>query len=317
MAKVFEIEILSMKTAKNVSDLLSLLPNILYPIMKDKLTLLADGGSTKIDWVLLRNAAECMRFSTPGVNPSLLQLDDVISLLDKYIKEVQIDYAAIDEICFYGAGCRGKAAVVMHQAFTTLFVNAEVHVHTDLLAAARALCGDACGLVCILGTGSNSCLYDGNEIVRNVSPLGYILGDEGSGAVLGKRLAADVFKEQLPEDLCENFKQECCSDIDTLVQHVYREPFANRYLASFTKFLSNNIQRTEIQELVVSEFESFFVRNIRVYQRRELPVNFVGSIAWFFRAQLEKAAQNTGFRIGCVLRSPMEGLLRYHGAEVQ
>lgn len=317
MNRAFEIEILSMKRAKNVSDLLSLLPNILNQIMKDKLTLLADGGSTKIDWVLLKNDAESMRFSTPGVNPSLLQLEDVISLLDKYIKDVQIDFPSVDEICFYGAGCRGKAAVLMHQAFTTLFVNAEVHVHTDLLAAARALCGDACGLVCILGTGSNSCMYDGKEIVRNVSPLGYILGDEGSGAVLGKRLAADVFKEQFPDDLCEKFKQECCSDIDTLVQHVYREPFANRYLAGFTKYLSNNIQRAEIQELVVEEFERFFVRNISVYQRRELPVNFVGSIAWFFRAQLEEAAQNTGFRIGCVLRSPMEGLLRYHGAEAQ
>lgn len=283
--------------------------------MKNKNILVADGGSTKTDWTLLRNGQEVLRFLSPGINPSLLQPNNVIELLDKCLTSELKDYTTLGEIHFYGAGCRGKAAQIMHEAFTTLFPETEVNVHTDLLAAARALCGDESGLVCILGTGSNSCLYDGNEIVHNVSPLGYILGDEGSGAVLGKRLAGDVFKEQLPENLCEKFKREVCPDIDTLVQRVYREPLPNRYLANFTKFLAKHIHHTDIQNLIIDEFERFFKRNIRVYKRPDLPVNFVGSIAWFFKSQLEEAACNSGFRIGCVLRSPMEGLLRYHGGK--
>lgn len=285
--------------------------------MKNGITLLADGGSTKIDWVWMENGEKALQFFTPGVNPSLLQSKDVKTLLDNYLSAELKSVACPDEIHFYGAGCRGEAAAVMKEAFESLFPEAEVCVYTDLLAAARALCGDEAGLVCILGTGSNSCLYDGGEIIQNVSPLGYILGDEGSGAVLGKRLAGDVFKEQLPKDLSEKFKKEVCADVSTLVQHVYREPAANRYLASFTKFLSENIQRSEIQELITEEFERFFQRNIRVYQRPDWPVNFVGSIAWFFKAQLEVAARNTGFRVGRVLRSPMDGLLRYHGAGPQ
>ena len=283
--------------------------------MKNKNTLVADGGSTKIDWTLLRNGQEVLRFLSPGINPSLLQPNNVIELLDKCLTSELKDYTTLDEIHFYGAGCRGKAAQIMHEAFTTLFPTTKVNVHTDLLAAARALCGDESGLVCILGTGSNSCLYDGKDIVHNVSPLGYILGDEGSGAVLGKRLAGDVFKQQLPETICEKFRREVCPDIDTLVQRVYREPAPNRYLATFTKFLGKYIQYAEIQKFIVEEFVRFFERNVCVYKRPELPVNFVGSIAWFFKSQLEEAACNSGFRIGCVLRSPMEGLLRYHGGK--
>ena len=283
--------------------------------MKNKNTLVADGGSTKIDWTLLRNGQEVLRFLSPGINPSLLQPNNVIELLDKCLTSELKDYTTLDEIHFYGAGCRGKAAQIMHEAFTTLFPETEVNVHTDLLAAARALCGDESGLVCILGTGSNSCLYDGNEIVHNVSPLGYILGDEGSGAVLGKRLAGDVFKEQLPENLCEKFKREVCPDIDTLVQRVYRDPAPNRYLATFTEFLGKYIQYAEIQKFIVEEFVRFFERNVCVYKRPDLAVNFVGSIAWFFKSQLEEAACHSGFRIGNVLRSPMEGLLRYHGGK--
>ncbi len=281
--------------------------------MKNKYTLVADGGSTKIDWALLKDGQEALRFSSPGINPSLLQQGDVISLLNNCLTSKLNTCLHVDEICFYGAGCRGKSAQIMHDAFVSLCPTAKVRVHTDLLAAARALCGDLSGLVCILGTGSNSCLYDGSEIVQNVSPLGYILGDEGSGAVLGKRLAGDVFKQQLPESICEKFRQEVCPDIDTLVQRVYREPAPNRYLATFTEFLGKHIQCAEIQKLIVEEFGRFFERNVRVYKRPDLPVNFVGSIAWFFRSQLEKAASNSGFRIGNVLRSPMEGLLRYHG----
>ena len=285
--------------------------------MKNKYTLVADGGSTKIDWALLKDGQEALRFSSPGINPALLQQSEVMGLLNKCLTFELNSFPTVDEIYFYGAGCRGKSAQIMHDAFVSLYPTTKVNVHTDLLAAARALCGDESGLVCILGTGSNSCLYDGKDIVHNVSPLGYILGDEGSGAVLGKRLAGDVFKEQLPENLCEKFKREVCPDIDTLVQRVYREPFPNRYLANFTKFLAKHIHHTDIQNLIIDEFERFFKRNIRVYKRPDLPVNFVGSIAWFFKSQLEEAACNSGFRIGCVLRSPMEGLLRYHGGPSQ
>ena len=188
-----------------------------------------------------------------------------------------------------------------------------IEVHSDLLASARALCGNEPGIACILGTGSNSCYYDGKEIVDNVSPLGYILGDEGSGAVLGKLLVGDVLKKQLPEPLCEKFLKEYDLDRLEIIRRVYREPFANRFLASLSPFLAKNIEEPAVHRLVLNAFKAFFVRNNTNYKNyKSLKVNFVGSIAMYYRSVLEEAAASVDCTIGTIIKSPMEGLILYH-----
>ena len=204
----------------------------------------------------------------------------------------------------------------MANAIRTNFPTAKtVEVHTDLLAAARALCGRTPGIACIMGTGSNSCYYDGTEIRDNVSPLGFILGDEGSGAVLGKILIGDILKNQLPADLCRKFLTQYELDRLTIIRRVYKEPQGNRFLASVTPFLLENIDRREIHDLVLNSFKSFFIRNIAQYKGyRELSVNFIGSIAHYYRPVLEEAAAACGCRVGTIIKSPMEGLIKFHTA---
>ena len=166
-----------------------------------------------------------------------------------------------------------------------------------------------------MGTGSNSCYYDGEKICDNVSPLGYILGDEGSGAVLGKLLIGDVLKNQLPKDLCEKFLQQYELDRMTIIRRVYKEPQGNRFLASITPFLIQNIDRPEIHALVLNSFKAFFVRNIQQYKNySELSVNFIGSIAYYYREVLEEAAAQCGCTVGTIIKSPMEGLIKFHTA---
>ena len=192
----------------------------------------------------------------------------------------------------------------------------KVEVASDLLAAARAVCGREPGIACIMGTGSNSCYYDGEKVVMNVSPLGYILGDEGSGAVLGKLLVGDVLKKQLPEYLCEKFMREYNLDYTTIITSVYRKPAANRFLAQFAPFLEHNIEEPAIHAIVLRSFTDFFTRNVASYPGyKELPCNFVGSIAFCERKVLQEAADALGITIGTVIKDPMEGLVKYHSAD--
>ncbi len=189
----------------------------------------------------------------------------------------------------------------------------KIEVDTDLLAAARALCQREPGIACIMGTGSNSCYYDGEKVVDNVSPLGYILGDEGSGAVLGKLLVGDVLKKQLPEHLCEKFLKEYNLDRTTIIERVYRKPAANRFLAQFAPFIERNINEPSIHALVLRSFTDFFVRNVANYPHyKELPCNFVGSIALLQKDVLIEAASKLGITIGNIIQAPMEGLIKYH-----
>ncbi|MDE6073623.1 MAG: ATPase, partial [Muribaculaceae bacterium] len=228
----------------------------------------------------------------------------------------QIDAVKIDEIHYYGAGCLGDEVCGNVRRALAKNINAEViEVDTDLLAAARALCGRKPGIACIMGTGSNSCYYDGEKIVDNVSPLGFILGDEGSGAVLGKLLVGDVLKNQIPQDLSEKFLKQYDLDRMKIIRRVYKEPQANRFLASLTPFLIENIEEPAIHRLVLNSFKSFFVRNISNYdQYRTMPINFVGSIAYYYRDVLTEAADSLDCTIGTIIKSPMEGLIQYHSA---
>ncbi|MCM1033065.1 MAG: ATPase [Odoribacter sp.] len=278
--------------------------------------LIADCGSTKIDWCLLNNGKVEKQVFTLGMNAVMLTEEEMRQRIATELTPELAGYP-VEEVYFYGAGCIspevcGNVAGAIRANFPAA---STVEVHTDLLAAARALCGRNPGIACIMGTGSNSCYYDGTEIRDNVSPLGYILGDEGSGAVLGKILLGDVLKNQLPADLCEKFLKQFDLDRLTIIRRVYKEPQGNRFLASVTPFLIQNIDRKEIHDLVFNSFKAFFVRNIAQYKGyRELSVNFIGSIAHYYRPVLEEAAAACGCTVGNIIKSPMEGLIKFHTA---
>lgn len=276
--------------------------------------LIADCGSTKIDWCVIDGSKLVKQVFTTGMNALMLTEEEMQQrIADELMPEIK--GLEITEIFYYGAGCISEE-VCGHVA-NALRANIpdakRVEVATDLLAAARALCGNRPGIACIMGTGSNSCYYDGEVIADNVSPLGYILGDEGSGAVLGRLLVGDVLKKQLPESLCAKFLKQYELDRLEIIRRVYKEPGANRFLASLTPFLIQNIEEPAIHRLVLNAFKSFFTRNIANYPSyKELPVNFVGSIAYYYKDVLAEAAASVGCRIGTILKSPMEGLISFH-----
>ena len=273
-------------------------------------TLLADAGSTKTDWLLRDNQGDALRFHTDGMNPSLLTDDEIRHILATQLLP-QIEGLLIEQVDFYGAGCRGEAAERMKNLLGEVDGARNIAVESDMLGAARMLCGNNSGIVCILGTGANSCLYDGQQISRQTPALGFILGDEGSGAVLGRRLIGDIFKGQLPEDLCKDFLLDYPLTMDELIRRVYRTSAPNQYLASFTPFLSKNIHRTEIQELIRDEFHRFIRRNVLAYlayTTAETPLHCVGSIASVFQTQLSEVVAQYDFTLGKVVRQPIDAL---------
>lgn len=278
--------------------------------------LIADCGSTKIDWCLLNNGKVEKQVFTLGMNAVMLTEEEMRQrIADELVDELK-GYD-VEAVYFYGAGCiSDEVCGNVARAIGANFPSAKtIEVHTDLLAAARALCGRQPGIACIMGTGSNSCYYDGEKICDNVSPLGYILGDEGSGAVLGKIMLGDILKNQLPADLCEKFLKQYDLDRLTIIRRVYKEPQGNRFLASVTPFLKENLDRPEIHDLVLNAFKAFFKRNIAQYKGyKDLSVNFIGSIAYYYRPVLEEAAAASGCTVGTIIKSPMEGLIKFHTA---
>lgn len=279
--------------------------------------LIADCGSTKIEWCLLNGNEKVAQIFTTGMNALMLTEQEMTARIhDELLPHLQ-GYR-VDEIYYYGAGIISDE--IKQHVIGALVANiptaARVEVDTDLLAAARALCGREPGVACIIGTGSNSCYYDGERIVDNVSPLGYILGDEGSGAVLGKLLMGDLLKKQLPQSVIDDFNAEYHLDRTAIITAVYRQPAANRFLAQFGPFIKSHLNVPEVKALVVNAFKAFFTRNVTNYAGyRELPCNFVGSIACHFADQLREAAAACGVTIGTIVAAPMEGLVRFHSTK--
>ena len=277
--------------------------------------LIADSGSTKTDWCLCKKGTALNNLQTQGINPyhqSEEAIEGVIreELLPQIPQTIEISKL---NIIFYGSGCANETACKRVQdAIHKVLGTNSITIHSDLLGAARALCGHEEGIACVLGTGSNSCLYNGKEIIANIPPLGYILGDEGSSAVLGRRLVGDCLKNQLPEVLRNEFLTEYGLTQEIILEKVYRQPLANRFLASLTPFLSKHREAPEIHKLLVESFTDFFVRNVKQYRRPWLPIHFVGSIAHAFAAELKEAAESLGMELGTILQSPMEGLVKYY-----
>lgn len=279
--------------------------------------LIADCGSTKIDWCLLNGKEKVAQIFTTGMNALLMTQEEMTQRIADELMPNIANYE-VTEIYYYGAGIISDE--IKSHVINALKANipsaTKIEVDSDLLAAARALCGRKPGIACILGTGSNSCYYDGEKVVDNVSPLGYILGDEGSGAVLGKLLVGDVLKKQLPEHLCEKFLKEYNLDRNKIIDAVYRKPAANRFLAQFAPFLEHNIEEPSIHRIVLHSFIDFFVRNVENYDNyKELPCNFVGSIALLEKATLLEAAKSQGISVGNIIQDPMEGLIKFHSTE--
>lgn len=270
--------------------------------------LIADSGSTKTSWIL---AEESLRqeFETLGINPvrdSEEQIEKVVRTLPQSVFN-----GTLPTIHFFGAGCVAPYSDVVKRVLQSCFPKAEIHVESDLLGAAHALCGKSEGIACILGTGSNSCLYDGQRIVENISPLGWILGDEGSGAVLGRRLVGDVLKGQFSPALCQAFTDETGLTRTSIIEKVYREPMPNRFLASLVPFLERHRDDKEIHQFLVDEFRRFLRRNVAQYHRTDLPVSFVGGIASTYEAELCEALQQENMTLGRILKRPIDNMVDY------
>ena len=273
--------------------------------------LIADSGSTKTDWCVVEYGKRIKSILTKGVNP-YFQTEEEIG--EEIVSSLlpHIDNYSIETVDFYGAGCTPEKKDVVRKALEANLNVPTINVNSDLLAAARGVCGRNAGIVCIMGTGSNSCFFDGTNIVSNVSPLGFILGDEGSGAVLGKYLVGDVLKNQLPEFLKEKFLKQFDLTAGDIIDRVYRKPFPNRFLASLSPFLIQNIEIPEVCDLVKRCFFDFFKRNVAQYDYHNYDVHMVGSVAFHYKEILEEVATSFDIRIGKIMQQPMEGLITYH-----
>lgn len=280
--------------------------------------LIADSGSTKTQWCLMAANGQSSEFFMDGINP-FYQTSDAIKNSISLQLLPQLSHlmwaGTITDVFFYGAGCTPEKKKFVAAAVSACFKKAEVQVESDMVGAARGLLGHSEGIACILGTGSNSCLYDGKDIVKNVPALGFILGDEGSGAVLGKRLVADLLKNQMSDELKEKFLAQYGVTQADIIENVYRKPFPNRYLASLSKFAAENIDNPMIYNLVYEHFNQFVVRNLKQYP--VLPVGFIGSIAYYYKEVLAKVVADNGFQLAQILQSPMPGLIQYHAQDVR
>ena len=266
-------------------------------------TIIADSGSTKTDWLI-----GSKRISTQGINPIHQDDDTIIAILNnELLSHLSPLTSHPQTIRFYGAGVRPEQEERMERLLAQVFPNAtSIEAKSDMLGAARALCGKEEGLACILGTGANSCLFDGEHIIQNTPPLGYILGDEGSGAVMGRMFLNALYKNRLYEGAKEEFEQFLKLNMANVIERVYRQPMANRWLASLCPYIRQHLDQPSVQEVVVQNFRLFIRHNLAPYRRPHLPINAVGSVAHFFRPQLEQAAAAEGYTIGQILRSPLD-----------
>ena len=309
--------------------------NITYytiKMLKKSIILIADSGSTKTDWTLLNPSDRdgngvIATFHTQGITPihqtpeQIRQIigQELVQQLSSFPRARLIDSGVLEtpllsnlNVVFYGSGCTPVHAPHMRQLLTGVLSTQNVEVYSDLMGAARALCQQEEGIACILGTGANSCLYDGQGIVQNTPALGYILGDEGSGSVLGRMFMNAIFKNPDFADIRDEYlAKEKLTQAD-VIRKVYHESLANRFLATTSLFIGEHLDSPLLQQLVVDNFRNFFQRNIKPYGRRDLPVSFVGSMAQNYPDQLAAAARAEGFTIGHIAKSPMEGLVAYH-----
>lgn len=274
--------------------------------------LIADSGSTKTDWALVDNHQTIREIKTKGLNPFQVSEEEIAEEIRSQLLP-HLPSSIVDAVYFYGAGCTPEQQPFVEQALrSALAINGACTVASDMLGAAIAVCGHEAGIACILGTGSNSCAFDGQRIVKNVSPLGFILGDEGSGASMGKYLLGNILKHQWPEDIIRRFNEQYDLPTADIIDRVYRQPRPNTFLASFMPFIEENLQEPVVYEFVKDNFRSFLRRNVKQYDGWDhLPIGFNGSIAQVFRKPLEEVIQEESMHLGRIVKAPMEGLVQW------
>ena len=276
--------------------------------------IIADGGSTKTNWCLLNEAGQKVYFNTEGYNPYFSGTDYIIDSLRKSIP-VDIAVDKVDEVYYYGAGVHNEEkANIVKEALKMHFSNAQVFVGHDLLAAARALLGNEPGFAAILGTGTNTCIYDGKDISLNIDSLAYILGDEGSGCYIGKKLLSDYLRGYMPKEVSEVFYETYKLSHDEIMDNIYSKPLPNRFCASFSKFVYDNPVNIEYsRNIVKTSFTDFFENLVIHYpDYKNYTFNCIGSVAYNFRNVLEELANHYGMKVGKIMRSPIDDLVRYH-----
>jgi N-acetylglucosamine kinase-like BadF-type ATPase len=275
-------------------------------------TLIADGGSTKSEWCLVNNGHK-KTFFTQGMSPYFVSTRQMTEIVQKELLP-KLKNVKVESLFYYGTGCASpQNAKNVKSALKDVFPEAAIDVHTDLVAAARAVCGHEKGIACILGTGSNSCYYNGKKIVKNSPGLGYVLGDEGSGAYLGKKVLQYYLYNTFDEELKMKFEAMYNTNAVEILDNVYTRPLPNRYLATFTMFLAENRGHFMVENILEDGLNDFFFQHLCKY--REVwthPVNFVGSVAYGFTDVIKQLCHSYEFDLGKILKNPMQGLAKYH-----
>ncbi len=279
-----------------------------------------DSGSTSVSYTIVAGDSAPQIHTLPSGHNAASAPDGALAELLSRCDTITTVSSLIGSVDFYGAGCSHPAACSrVKEELQSIFPSATIRVESDMLCAARALCGDKPGIACILGTGANSCLWDGSRITANVSPMGFILGDEGSGAVIGRLFLGLMFKGQFPECVATRFHEKYNLSRADIIESVYRGARPGAFLASFAPFILEEAGRTpEVAAFIIGEFRRFLRFNVASYDNtRSLPVCFAGSIAWHFRSYLSEAVAEEGFRLGRILKSPIEALAAYSLNTVQ
>jgi glucosamine kinase len=274
--------------------------------------LIADSGSTKAEWCLI-DGKKKKTFITQGLSPYFLNAEQIQTILEQELKS-KMKLVEPDEIFFYGTGCSNPGNVTLvKKAIKKAFSKATISVDHDLMGAAKALCGTEKGIACILGTGSNSCYYNGKKIIKNSPGLGYVLGDEGSGAYLGKKVIQYFLYNTFDEDLMDRFTAKFKTSSYEILDAVYKKPLPNRYLASYAIFLAENRGHYMIENIIEDGFNDFFFNHVYKYSESwKLPIHFIGSVAYGFKDVLKEMCNGYELQLGRVLKKPMDGLVKYH-----
>jgi glucosamine kinase len=283
----------------------------------DKMILIADSGGSKTDWRLIQNDGTIGQASAPGFNPYYQPIDDLKRNVQEILLPKIKDQDSVDKIFFYGAGVSSvKNQLTIKSAFLEFFPEAQIEIGWDLLAAARALCGHEPGIACIMGTGSNSCLYDGKKIVDNVANLGWILADEGSGANIGRVFLVDYLRGKMPEKIARAFKERFPLTREEFLEKIYQQERPSAFLASFTKFIFQHLDDQYCYKLIYNSFSEFYENNVMQYDNyKNLKVHFTGSIAFYFSDILRQVANDKGITVKNILEGPIAGLTLYHQNE--
>lgn len=281
--------------------------------------LIADSGSTKTDWRLIDDEKKIHQFATQGLNPYFQSKEEIADILrSELIPQFKSEISNLkSQIYFYGAGCEADSKKeLIREALLLVFPQSVIEVNSDMIGAARAMCGSNPGIAAILGTGSNTCYYDGTKSVENVASLGFILGDEGSGAHIGKTFIQAYLNKEMPEELSKRFYERFKLSLSDILDAVYKKPMPNRFLASFSKFIYQNLKEQFVIDLVANCFEQFFDKHICKYKKhKEVKLSCVGSVAFYYSNILRAVATKKGVNIDKIIETPIAGLTLYHLGE--